>query len=140
MYVPLNKASAQKGDFDVVAKITHIFEMDEYTNELRLRDSSNQSYNVLALKLKFPHLKQGEVVRIRSATYDETSTHKKVLLLSHYSNIMTFVSSSKLAKELKAKVHEEKADKAEIKKDVMMNATILTEVDKKHQGLPIHSL
>jgi hypothetical protein len=40
MYVPLNKAQAQKGDFDVVAKISHIFEMDEYTNELRLRDAS----------------------------------------------------------------------------------------------------
>jgi hypothetical protein len=41
MYVPLNKAASQKGDFDVVAKITQIFEMDEYTNELRLRDTSN---------------------------------------------------------------------------------------------------
>lgn len=140
MFVPLNKASAQKGDFDVVAKITQIFEMDEYTNELRLRDSSNQSFNVLALKLKFPHLRSGDVIRIRSATFDETSTHKKVLLLSHYSNIMTFVSSSKLAKELKSKVADEKADKNALKADISMNATILTEIDKKHTNLPIHSL
>ena len=140
MYVPLNKVAQQKGDFDVVAKITQIFEMDEYTNELRLKDSTNQAWNVLALKLKFPHLRQGDVVRVRSATYDETSTNKKVLLLSHYSNIMTFVSSSKLAKELKSKAHEEKLDKAALKQDVMMNATILTEVDKKYHGLPVHSL
>jgi hypothetical protein len=95
---------------------------------------------VLALKLKFPHLRTGDVVRVRSATFDETSTHKKVLLLSHYSNIMTFVSSSKLAKELKSKVTDEKADKGALKQDVMMNSVILTEIDKKHQGLQVHSL
>jgi hypothetical protein len=48
---------------------------------------------------------------------------------------MTFVSSSKLAKEIKAKVTDEKADKKELKQDVLMNATVLTEVDKKHAGL-----
>lgn len=40
MYVPLNKAQAQKGDFDVVAKILQVFELDEYTNELKLKDAS----------------------------------------------------------------------------------------------------
>lgn len=76
MFVPLAKASAQKGDFDVVAKVSQVFELDEYTNELRLRDASsgNQSWNVLALKLKFPHIHSGDVIRIRSVTYDETST------------------------------------------------------------------
>ena len=78
--------------------------MDEYTNELKLKDSSNKTVYVLALKLKFPHLRTGDVVRIRSATFDDTSTHKKVLNLSHYSNIMTFISSSKLSKEVKTKV------------------------------------
>jgi len=112
--------------------------MDEYTNELRIRDSSNTSFNVLSLKLKFPHLRSGDVVRIRSATYDETSTHKKVLLLSHYSNIMTFVSTSKLAKDVRASVKDEKPGKPG--KDLNLTATILTEVDKKHAGLQSHSL
>jgi hypothetical protein len=40
MYVPLNKASTQKEDFDVTAKILNIFDKDEYTNELKLRDNS----------------------------------------------------------------------------------------------------
>ena len=71
--MPLNKVASQKNDFDVVAKILQIFEMDEYTNELKLKDQSGQTWYCLALKLKFPHLRQGEVVRIRSATYDETS-------------------------------------------------------------------
>jgi len=141
MFVPLNKAQAHKGDFDVVAKILQVHELDEYTNELKLKDQSGTVFYTLALKLKFPHLRAGEAVRIRSATYDETSTQKKVLLLSHYSNIVTFVSPSKLAKEVKAKVTDDRAvEKASLKQDVSLNAVVLTEVDKKHAGLPTHSL
>lgn len=93
------------------------------------------------MKLKFPHLRAGEVVRIRSATYDETSNQKKVLLLSHYSNIMTFVSSSKLAKEVKTKVTDDRSvEKAALKQDVSLSAVVLTEVDKKHANLPTHTL
>lgn len=138
MFVPLAKASTQKADFDVVAKISQIFELDEYTNELRLKDASTgaSTWNVLALKLKFPSVRSGDVVRIRSVNYDETSTQKKVLLLSHYSNIITFPSSSKLAKELRGKIAEEKPDKAALG----FSATILTEVDKKHAALPVHTL
>lgn len=140
MYVPLNKAQAQKDDFDVVAKILHVFEKDEYTNELKLRDASGAVFYSLALKLKFPHLRQGDVVKIRSAKFDETSK-KHVLNLSHYSNVMTFVSTSKLAKEVRSKVNDDKAaDKASLKSAVMMNPVVLTEVDKKHQNLPNSSL
>jgi Telomeric single stranded DNA binding POT1/CDC13 len=141
MFAPLNKAQAQNGDFDVVAKILQVFELDEYTNELKLKDQSGATFFTLALKLKFPHLRAGEVVRIRSATYDETSTQKKVLLLSHYSNIMTFVSFSKLAKEVKTKVTDDRSvEKAALKQDVSLSAVVLTEVDKKHAGLPLNSL
>jgi hypothetical protein len=94
---PLNRASKASGDFDVVAKVLQVFELDDYTNELKLRDQSNETFYTLALKLKFPHVRAGSVVRIRSATYDETSKQKKVLILQHYSNIMTLISSSKLA-------------------------------------------
>merc|ERR1712086_1197499 len=78
---PLNKASKQDKDFDVVAKVLQVFELDEYTNELKLRDASGETFYTLALKLKFPHLRQGSVVKIRSATYDETSLNKKMLVL-----------------------------------------------------------
>jgi len=73
MIVALNKAQAQREDFDVVAKILQVFELDEYTNELKIKDQSGQTWFVLALKLKFPHLRTGQAVRIRSANYDETS-------------------------------------------------------------------
>ena len=138
MFTPLAKAATQKGDFDVVAKVSQVFELDEYTNELRLRDASGAaSWNVLALKLKFPAVRSGDVVRIRSVTYDETSNQKKVLLLSHYSNILAFPAGSKLAKEVRSKVADEKLDKAAI---TGSSATVLTEVDKKYAGLPVHSL
>jgi len=106
---------------------------------LRLRDASSgaQTWNVLALKLKFPNVRSGDVVRIRSVTYDETSLQKKVLLLSHYSNILTLPAGSKLAKEVRTKVGDEKLDKAAI---TGASATVLTEVDKKYANLPFHSL
>lgn len=91
----------------------------------------------LALKLKFPLLKAGEAVRIRSATVDETSSHKKVLVLSHYSNILVFPQNSKLGKELRSKITDDKeGNKAALKQKVQYNAVTLTEVDKKHQNLP----
>lgn len=74
-------ATKATGDFDVVAKILQVFELDEYTNELKLRDGSGEVFYTLALKLKFPHLRTGAVVRIRSASFDETSLNKKVLVL-----------------------------------------------------------
>jgi len=36
-----------------------LFELDAYTNELKLTDSSGEVYFTLALKVKYPHLKQG---------------------------------------------------------------------------------
>lgn len=141
MIVPLNKAQTQREDFDVVAKILQVFELDEYTNELKIKDASGQTWYVLALKLKFPHLRTGQVVRIRSATFDETSSQKKVLNLSHFSNIMTFVSTSKLAKEVKAKVSDDRAvEKQALKQEVSLNAVVLSEVDKKWADLPTTSL
>lgn len=59
MIVPLNKAQTHAEDFDVVAKILHVFELDEYTNELKIKDVSGQTWFVLALKLKFPNLRTG---------------------------------------------------------------------------------
>ena len=106
----LNKVKGSSGDFDVQARITQIHEMDEYTNELRLRDGSGATWNTLALKLKFPHLAVGQAVRIRSATWDETSTSKNVLSLSHYSNITPFISSSRVAKALNKVQDDSKAD------------------------------
>jgi len=92
------------------------------------------------LKLKFPHIRAGSVVRIRSATYDETSANKKVLILQHYSNIMTFINSSKLASNVSKVSDEKNTEKAALKSKVSMAPVVLTEVDKKHANLPTTSL
>lgn len=124
LYSHLKQAKSATKDFDVVAKILSIHEMDEFTNELKIADATGDNWYVLALKLKFPNLRAGNVIRIRSATYDETSANKNVLNLQHYSNIMTFVASSSLAKGLASKVKDDG-------KNVAGHASIVSEVDKK---------
>lgn len=135
----LKKATKSTGDFDVVAKVLQVFELDEYTNELKLRDNSGETFWTLALKLKFPHVRSGSVVRIRSATFDETSA-KRTLVLQHYSNIMTFINSSKLAASLSKVADDRSAERAALKSSVSMTPVVLTEVDRKHANLPVTSL
>lgn len=130
-YTRLSAAKNQDRDFDVVAKVLSIFEMDEFTNELKIADSTGDNWYVLALKLKFPGLRAGQVIRVRSATYDETSSSKNVLNLQHYSNIMNFVGSSKLAKNLAKVSDDQRAIVDELNKAVPSHAIVLSEVDKK---------
>jgi hypothetical protein len=141
MHVPLAKAKNQSADFDVCAKIVGIHEMDAYTNELKLRDNATGStWYTMAIKLKFPHLRTGQAVRIRSATCDETSTGKNVLSLSHYSNIMTFINGSKMAAGLSKVTDDWKADSAELNKAVPTVAVTVSEVERKWANLPQTSL
>lgn len=54
---------------------------------------------------------------------------------------MTFISPSKLAKEVKSKVTDDRSvEKAALKQDVSLSAVVLTEIDKKHANLSVHSL
>lgn len=140
MFTTLNKVNSEKDDFDVVAKIVGIHEMDAYTNELKLKDGAGNAWYTLALKLKFPHLRSGQVIRIRSATVDETSSNKQVLALSHYSNIMTMINGSRLAGSLGSVKDDWSADKAELKKDSPAYAVTVSEVDRKWNSLPMTSL
>jgi hypothetical protein len=133
LYSALSKAKSASKDFDVVAKILFIHELDEFTNELKIADATGENWFVLALKLKFPTLRAGQVIRIRSATYDETSSQRNVLNLQHYSNILSFVASSSLAKTLASKVKDDG-------KLIPGAASVISEVDKKHAGLATTSL
>lgn len=140
-FVSMKQARNDDKDFDVVVKILNIFEMDEFTNELKIADATGDNWYVLALKLKFPNLRAGHVIRIRSALIDETSNTKQVINLQHYSNIMTFVGSSKMAKNVAAKVNDDmKADAAELNKAVPSHAIVLSDVDKKWSNLATSSL
>merc|ERR1711934_540784 len=140
MYKALNVAKKQSSDFDVVAKIIGIHEMDAYTNELKLKDGSGSVWYTLALKLKFPHLRSEQVVRIRSATWDETSGGKQVLALSHYSNIMTLISGSRLNGTVGKVTDDWAADKAQLALDTPKVAVTVSEIDRKWASLPSTSL
>lgn len=136
---PLNAAHRvdDRGDFDITAKVLQILPLDQYTNEVKLKDQSGTVCYTLALKIKFPHLQVGKVVYIRSCTYDSTCTDKKVLIQQHYSNMMTFISSSKYAAKVATKVSDDRADeKAAVKSGSALTPVVLTEVDKKHASLP----
>ena len=141
MYKPLNKAKSQNTDFDVVAKIVGVHEMDAYTNELKLKDGSGQVWYTLALKLKFPHLRVGQAVRVRSCSWDETSSAKQVLALSHYSNIMTFIGSSRLAASLGKVSDDWASEKAALGGSGPSQTAInMSSVDKRWANLPSTSL
>lgn len=92
------------------------------------------------MKLKFPHLRAGQAVRVRSASNDATSTTKNVLVLQHYSNIMTFISSSKIAAALAKVGNNNDVEKSALKSKTSMAPVVLSEIDKKHAGLPSTSL
>ena len=122
---------------DIVAKVLQLLDFDEYNNELKLRDRSGETIYMLAEKFKFPHVRQGDVIKVRGVQYDDTSVHKKVLKIQAYSNIMTSLSSSKLTASL-SKISNDKIDeKAALsnKNGTSMVPVVLTEVDKKHQSL-----
>ena len=131
MYKALNVAKKQSSDFDVVAKIIGMHEMDAYTNELKLKDGSGSVWYTLALKLKFPHLRVGSAVRVRSCTWDETSANKQVLALSHYSNIMTFCNSSRLANSLGKVSDDWNAEKAILAMAQPSHAVTVSQVGSK---------
>ena len=134
MYKALGTAKKQQADFDVVAKIVGIHEMDAYTNELKLKDGSGSVWYTLALKLKFPHLRTGQAVRVRSCTWDETSTNKQVLALSHYSNIMTFISASRLAGSLSKVSDDWASEKAALSQATPSTAITISTVGAKYAG------
>jgi hypothetical protein len=52
----LKQAKKAKKDFDVVAKILTVIELDEYTNEIKISDQTGENWFLLALKLKFQDL------------------------------------------------------------------------------------
>jgi len=137
--VSFKAAAKSDRQVDVCARVLQINDLDEYTNELKLRDGSGDVAYCLALKLKFPHLHQGDGVRIRSAQHDNQSSTKRVLNLQHYSNIMTFTSSSKVGGNLGKISDDRTAEKAALKSGSNIRVC-LTEVDKKHAGLACTSL
>merc|ERR1712195_203851 len=126
---PLNKASS----------VAAGNEFDEYTNERRLRDASGESWYTLCTKLKFPHLRNGQTIYIRSVTAN-ASSGKKVLAQSHYSNVCTFIGGSKAAANCAKVTNDNKADADSLKGSNTNTAVVVSEVAAKYSNMAVTSL
>ena len=76
MYSPLNGASEEEGDFNVVGRITQIIHRDYYTSDVRLKDASKATWFLTISRRKFPRLQEGSIVKIRSVSID-TETERE---------------------------------------------------------------
>ena len=63
-----------------------------------------------------------------------------MLVLQHYSNIMTFISSSRCAARLSKVSNDNSNEKAALKSGSSMTPVVLTQVDSKHANLAPTSL
>lgn len=117
-------------EFDLVVKVLKIFEKDEQSYELRIKDLSQEMWFMSIPRFKFPNLRQGEVVRIRCVEVNLTSK-RNVIQTKPYTNILKFNPNSKIASELSVKIENETdMDKilGDEAGDIVMNAVILTEI------------
>lgn len=55
-------------DFDLQVRVVQVFKLDDYSSEIRVIDDSNQIWFCQLLNLKYRWVREGQVVRIRSAT------------------------------------------------------------------------
>lgn len=90
-------------EFDLLVKILKIFERDEYNIEMRIKDCSNEMWFITIPKLKFGHLREGEIVRIRSVKLNITSK-RNVIEMKPSTNILRFTQKNAIVQEMRQKV------------------------------------
>ena len=68
---------------------------------MRVIDESNQIWFCQVYNIKFRWLKEGQIVRIRSATLEHHEKYERTFGLKNYSNIMSLPYPSLVAKNMK---------------------------------------
>jgi hypothetical protein len=96
----IDEAIKNKKDFDLLARVTEIQDHDQFSNSVTFNDSTGQTWSGNLFKRKFPHLKGGDVLRIRSVSAKDDNT----LIFSGHSNILKFFSFSKIDKQLRTAI------------------------------------
>ena len=117
-------------EFDLLVKILKIYERDEYNIEMRIKDCSNEMWFITIPKLKFGHLREGEIVRIRSVKLNITSK-RNVIEMKPSTNILRFTQKNAIVQEMRQKVEQETiADKMMLEDDseIIMSPVMFTEV------------
>ena len=109
-----------------------VFEKDENTLELRIKDMSQKMWYMSVPRLKFHPsvIRQGEIVRVRSVELNLT-TKRDVIQVKPYTNILRISSHCKIQQELwKAIEDETDTDKLLLddSSEVLMSSVIYTEI------------
>jgi len=53
-------------EFDLVVKVLKVYEKDDFTLEMRIKDLSNEMWFITLPKLKFGKIKENDIIRLRS--------------------------------------------------------------------------
>ncbi len=91
-----DKAIKTKKDFDILGKVVKMKSADSYSNNVTINDSCGCSWTANLFKKKFPHLSVGDAIRVRSV--NANAAHE--LSLANHSNVLHFISNSKLGTSL----------------------------------------
>ena len=130
-------------EIDLLVKILKIFEKDEYTMELRIKDVSNEMWFIVIPKFKFGNLKEGEIVRIRSVEVNITSK-RNVINYKPSTNILRFTQRNSIVQEMKQKIEDETAADKMMLDDVnetIMSPVLFTEItNPDYLKLPLFKL
>lgn len=142
----VESAIKKKQDFDLVGRVTTLKSADQYSNAVTIVDANGATWTANLFKKKFPHLAVGSCVRVRSVN----SNAKHELTLAGHSNILHFISGSKIQGVLAA-IKESKTQKSAGKATAgkatpsktpapAKSAQISTITDKKQAKLAVTSL
>ena len=109
-YTPLEKLQEnERGrDIDLLVKVLKIFEKDEQTLELRIKDNTNKLWFLMLPKLKFGgiiNVRAGEIVRVRSVIRDQT-TRRNVITAKATTNILKFIPIAKVIHTMYEKIED----------------------------------
>lgn len=118
------QAIKKSKDFDLLGKVKSSSSKDTWTNKVSIISDDGQTWQADLFKKKFPHLKAGDTVRVRSVNAD----NKNNLSLANHSNILQFISNSKIGNYL-SKV-----------KESAQASNIATITNKKQAGLATTAL
>lgn len=123
-----------------------LHKLDDYSSELRVVDDSNQLWHCHVHHFKYRYLREGQYVRIRSATlqhHDRCLDGRSFGLKSH-SNILSLPASSQQVQGMKLHVDQLVKDfeRDTLKREGMiMHPIVISKLkDAKSAQLPITSL
>lgn len=128
----IDGGSSATSEFDLLVKILKVFEKDDNTLELRIKDISQKMWYMSIPRLKFHPsvLRQGEIVRVRCVELNLT-TKRDVIQVKPYTNILRLHPESRLHQEL-CRAIEDETDTDKLLLDdaneVLMSPVIYTEI------------